>query len=153
MESWKITILYMVTILITVSNFRTVTSVGGGDEEYSYIEGSDKGPEHWGELNNKWKACGNGVMQSPIDLLDKEVMVVPSLGMLRKNYKLSPATLVNQGHVIMLNWTDGAGEIYINGTKFFLKQIHWHTPCEHTIDGARYNLEAHLVHQSIDMQI
>ncbi|OVA10429.1 Alpha carbonic anhydrase [Macleaya cordata] len=140
MKSLKIsTILWLATILITIWNFRPVTSnkVGGDDEEYNYIEGSDKGPEHWGQLNEEWKACGKGDMQSPIDLLEKKVEVVPSLGKHRKSYKPSPATLVNRGHDIMLKWEDGAGQIYINGTKFFLKQIHWHTPSEHTIGDAR----------------
>lgn len=36
----------------------------------------------------------------------------------------------------------------VNGTRYFLKQFHWHSPSEHTINGRRFALEAHLVHQS-----
>ena len=38
---------------------------------------------------------------------------------------------------VQLEWEDGAGEIYMNGTAYILKQCHWHSPSEHTIDGRR----------------
>ncbi|KAI3683526.1 hypothetical protein L1987_84032 [Smallanthus sonchifolius] len=48
---------------------------------------------------------------------------------------------------------NGAGHIHINGTEYQLNQAHWHTPTEHTINGRRFNLELHLVHQSIDKKV
>ncbi|KAF3785673.1 Alpha carbonic anhydrase 7 [Nymphaea thermarum] len=42
--------------------------------------------------------------------------------------------------------------MYINGTEFFLRQLHWHSPSEHTINGRRYDLELHMVHQTEDNQ-
>jgi carbonic anhydrase len=118
--------------------------------EFSYDPNSVKGPDHWGELNPDWYACGNGTMQSPIDLRDDRVIVNSGLGMLKRNYTSSNSDLINRGHDIMLNWTDDAGSIVLNGTKYELKQMHWHSPSEHTINGKRFNLEAHLVHESRD---
>lgn len=49
---------------------------------------------------------------------------------------------------MQLEWEGDAGHIEINGTEYKLKQFHWHSPSEHTIDGKKYDLEAHLVHET-----
>ncbi|KAG9451052.1 hypothetical protein H6P81_011017 [Aristolochia fimbriata] len=123
------------------------------EKEFSYIEGSENGPKHWGEIHEEWAACSNGNMQSPIDLLNERVEVVEHLGRLKRNYRPSNATLVNRGHDIMINWTDGAGTITVNGTEYVLRQCHWHSPSEHSINGRRFALEVHLVHESADKKI
>ncbi|XP_011629346.1 alpha carbonic anhydrase 7-like, partial [Amborella trichopoda] len=113
------------------------------------LEGSEKGPKHWGELHPEWAACSNGDMQSPIDLHQKTVEVLPNLGCLKREYKPAKAILKNRGHDIMLNWGEsGAGTLEINHTEYVLKQCHWHSPSEHTFNGRRYSLEMHLVHES-----
>lgn len=74
---------------------------GAEDErEFEYIEGSEKGPKHWGELKEEWAACNNGDLQSPIDLSNQRVKVIPKLGDLKRNYKLCNATVKNRGHDI-----------------------------------------------------
>ncbi|KAJ0970353.1 hypothetical protein J5N97_023230 [Dioscorea zingiberensis] len=123
------------------------------ESEFSYIDGSPNGPEHWGDLHPEWATCSRGMMQSPIDLAYERVIVDQSLGKLRRNYKATNATLKNRGHDIMLEWTGDAGNLLINGTVYFLKQVHWHSPSEHAINGKRYALEAHMVHQSQDQKI
>ncbi|KAL4197109.1 hypothetical protein AMTRI_Chr04g186500 [Amborella trichopoda] len=119
------------------------------EKEFDYLEGSEKGPKHWGELHPEWAACSNGDMQSPIDLHQKTVEVLPNLGCLKREYKPAKAILKNRGHDIMLNWGEsGAGTLEINHTEYVLKQCHWHSPSEHTFKGRRYSLEMHLVHES-----
>ncbi|KAK9124123.1 hypothetical protein Sjap_013725 [Stephania japonica] len=123
--------------------------VGGeGDDEFSYIEGSDRGPERWGELKEKWATCGDGNLQSPINLRNERLVVTSKLGELKSSYKPRYAILYNRGHDIQLQWEGDAGFTEINGTKYFLKQIHWHHPSEHYFNGYRFDLEAHLVHTS-----
>ncbi|KAF8398326.1 hypothetical protein HHK36_017253 [Tetracentron sinense] len=92
-------------------------------------------------------------MQSPIDLLNSKVQVLPSLGELKMDYKPAPATLKNRGHDITVKWKGDAGKISINGTDYRLLQCHWHTPSEHTFNGSRYNLELHIVHLRSDGEI
>ncbi|XP_047180194.1 alpha carbonic anhydrase 4-like [Vigna umbellata] len=118
------------------------------DEEFGYKEGSSNGPENWWRLNPKWRVCGKGKRQSPIDLSDKVVHEFPQLGNLQKYYKPAPALLKNMGHVIMVKWNGNAGQLNINGTYYKLVQCHWHTPSEHTFNGTKFELELHAVHQN-----
>ncbi|KAK3042551.1 hypothetical protein RJ639_001545, partial [Escallonia herrerae] len=118
------------------------------EREFNYDEGSAKGPSHWGELRSEWSMCNSGRMQSPIDLLNERVETVSNLGRLNRDYKPSNASLINRGHDMMLRWENGAGHIHINGTQYKLKRCHWHSPSEHTINGRRFDLELHLVHES-----
>ncbi|KAI4334373.1 hypothetical protein L6164_019073 [Bauhinia variegata] len=118
------------------------------ESEFNYEEGSEKGPSRWGYIRPEWHACKNGTMQSPIDLLNKRVEIVPHLGLIHTNYQPSNATIRNRGHDIILEWADGAGYLLINETNYVLQQCHWHSPSEHTIDGKRFDLELHMVHES-----
>ncbi|KAI4300343.1 hypothetical protein L6164_033732 [Bauhinia variegata] len=118
------------------------------EREFDYSRGSEKGPLHWGELKKEWAVCKNGEMQSPIDLSSRRVKLISRLGELKKSYESCNATIHNRGHDIALKWEGDAGSVQISGTDFFLNQSHWHSPSEHTINGRRYDLELHMVHQS-----
>ncbi|KAK4343067.1 hypothetical protein RND71_038883 [Anisodus tanguticus] len=117
--------------------------------EFDYKEGSEKGPSKWGELKKEWETCKCGKMQSPIDLSSCKVKIMRKMGH-KKHYKPSNSTIKNRGHDISLQWHGDAGSIWMNGTKYSLLQIHWHFPSEHTINGRRYALELHMVHQSTE---
>lgn len=56
------------------------------EREFDYSEGSSKGPDHWGEFHEEWAICNKGDMQSPIDLSNRWVKVVPEV--LRKPTKM-----------------------------------------------------------------
>ncbi|XP_054811274.1 alpha carbonic anhydrase 7-like [Prosopis cineraria] len=118
------------------------------EREFSYDEDEDTGPSRWGEIKEEWRVCKNGTMQSPIDVLNKRVRVVSHLGALQMKYHPSNATLKNRGHDIMLEWAAGAGYLQINETQYVLRQCHWHSFSEHTIDGKRLDLELHMVHET-----
>ncbi|GFP90939.1 alpha carbonic anhydrase 7 [Phtheirospermum japonicum] len=100
----------------------------------------------WGNLHRDWKKCGNGQSQSPIDIIDYNTVYWHSLGALNLHYKPARAMIKNRGHDIEVLWTGDAGGIIIGGSEYKLKQCHWHIPSEHTINGARFNLELHVVH-------
>ncbi|KAL0534009.1 hypothetical protein IC582_028286 [Cucumis melo] len=118
------------------------------ETEFDYNEEGEKGPTHWGDLKPEWHSCKTGEMQSPIDLLHERVRIVSLFTDIDFDYKPTNATLKNRGHDIMLKLGHGAGYMVMNRTRYFLQQIHWHSPSEHTINGKRFALEAHLVHQS-----
>ncbi|WVZ96434.1 hypothetical protein U9M48_042072 [Paspalum notatum var. saurae] len=123
------------------------------EEEFSYVVGDENGPEHWGEIKKEWAACGAGRMQSPIDLSHEHVSLSRSLGYLDHSYRSAQASIVNRGHDIMVRFDGDAGSLVMNGTAYQLTQLHWHSPAEHTVDGRRYDLELHLVHESAEKKI
>ena len=55
----------------------------------------------------------------------------------------------NNGHTIKYDFEAGDSISYQNKT-YHLKQIHFHEPAEHTINGIRYPIEIHLVHANED---
>jgi carbonic anhydrase len=122
------------------------------EREFTYDVNSERGPKHWGEIREEWRMCNNGGLQSPIDLINERVDIVSNLGRLSRDYHSSNSTLRNRGHDMVLRWVGGAGHININGKRFQLQQAHWHSPSEHTLNGQRFDMEVHLVHESADGQ-
>lgn len=39
---------------------------------------------------------------------------------------------------MQLEYSNGCGNAMIDGKAYTLKQVHWRSPSEHTIDGTRY---------------
>ncbi|PSR95204.1 Alpha carbonic anhydrase [Actinidia chinensis var. chinensis] len=143
---------FIASILLSVS-FQATCQEVEDEREFDYEEDSDTGPARWGEIHPEWSTCKTGTMQSPIDMLNDRVQEETYLGKLKRDYRPSNATLVNRGHDMSLKWDGGAGHIEINGTQYVLKQCHWHTPSEHTINGERFDLEFHMVHESESKKI
>lgn len=55
--------------------------------------------------------------------------------------------------LMQIQWESGAGYIQINGIRYYLKQCHWHSPSEHAINGRKYALESHMLHESLDGKV
>ncbi len=104
-------------------------------------EGFD-GPEHWGHLDAGYRLCGTGQSQSPIDLGMANTVASVTV---QTDYKREPLTILNNGHTVQVNF-DGAAGLMSANHRYSLKQVHFHTPSEHVINGRRYPLEAHFVH-------
>ncbi|KAL4560891.1 hypothetical protein LXL04_033047 [Taraxacum kok-saghyz] len=137
-----------ISIIILFSAPFSISQEVADEREFSYDRNSPIGPHRWGKIHPEWRLCNKGKLQSPINLTHKRVKTTSKLGRLDRNYKPANTTLINRGHDMMLRWVGRAGNIRINRTKYQLIQLHWHTPAEHTINGRRFNLELHMVHQS-----
>ncbi|URE13459.1 carbonic anhydrase [Musa troglodytarum] len=145
----KLAAISVVLFLVLLSS-----ATSNGDEkepEFGYKKGTKTGPENWGRIRNDWITCGKGKSQSPIDLGDKMVRRLQRLRRFRTSYVPADAAIKNRGHDIAVIWNgDEAGGITINRTEYKLKQLHWHSPSEHSINRRRFSLEMHMVHQSAD---
>ena len=92
---------FLMFLCLVLFNYLTDDVVRTEDETpFSYLEDTGTGPESWGLINPDWQVCDNGAMQSPIDLLDARVQVLPNLGKLKRDYKPAHATVKNRGHDI-----------------------------------------------------
>lgn len=99
---------YLILYTLNVRFFYVCDFVEDHDDEvedqveFSYKEGSKKGPSKWGELHKEWKTCKIGKMQSPIDISSCGIKKKRKLGH-KKLYKPSNSTLRNRGHDISVS--------------------------------------------------
>jgi carbonic anhydrase len=108
--------------------------------------GEDDGPRVWGELSPKYVLARTGQRQSPIDIARATPQQLPAIEF---DYRSAPINLVYNGHTVQES-EDGASRIEAAGKRWTLKQFHFHSPSEHTVDGEHFDMEMHLVHAASD---
>lgn len=108
----------------------------------------ETGPQHWGELSPDFLMCSEGWNQSPIDLVNDVHADLPELQFEYYSAKLNET---NNGHSIQQNIGPGSFlRIPERNLVTELKQFHFHSPSEHTIDGKSFAMEIHFVHADND---
>lgn len=115
-------------------------------EHWSYD--GETSPEHWAEIEINSDCSGQH--QSPINIIEHNTTLnANDENSLKLLY--DPEThfidVKNNGHSIEIDFEKGDSIKYKNEI-YHLKQIHFHEPSEHTINGIRYPIEIHLVHKS-----
>lgn len=126
--------------LLTAGLLYGSLAVAGGSVHWEYS--GHAGPEHWGELSPAFAACGSGKNQSPVNLSS---MIEGELEPIGIDYQAGGTEVINNGHTVQVNYQPGSS-INVDGHRFELKQFHFHSPSENTIDGKSFPMEAHLVH-------
>ncbi len=111
------------------------------DRHWGY-EGAE-GPEHWVGLG--YVECG-GAIQSPIDIPGDAFVHYDDIAF---TYAPMQLEIINNGHTIKVVCNESS-YITVSGMEFKLLQYHFHAPSEHTSNGNHYDMEMHLVHQSVD---
>jgi carbonic anhydrase len=113
----------------------------------------DEGPSHWAELSPVYAAC-IARAQSPIDITGS----AKANGGWRTNYRETGlkiahhehvTDIIDNGHTIQVTVDEGSTLTTDRGS-YALKQFHFHTPSEHTVDGESFPMEVHFVHQAAD---
>ncbi|MDQ7042407.1 MAG: carbonic anhydrase family protein [Sulfurimonas sp.] len=114
----------------------------GHEKHWDY---NQNGPTHWEEFS---QTCGKGIHQSPVNIIPGKTL------QMNHQYDLSMhdditglAKVIDNGHSIKVTPEHG-GYIELHGEKFKLLQFHFHGKSEHTIDGKRFDMVAHMVHQN-----
>jgi carbonic anhydrase len=118
----------------------------------------DNGPANWGKLNRDWLLCAEGKKQSPVDLsgacqqdLDEMKLQFTST-YLRIVHQTHVLDAIDNGHTIQINYDQG--ETFTIGSESYeLRQYHFHSPSEHTVNDRHYPMEMHLVHISSDKKL
>jgi len=98
-------------------------------------------PNTWGQLSEKYKECGMGLNQSPINITHS---LHAHLSPLVPHYTSNSKNIIDNGHTVQVNMEEGS-TFKIDGKTFELKQFHFHSPSENHIDGQSFPLEAHFV--------
>lgn len=119
-------------------------------EHTAHWDYAEHGPEHWGDFSG---TCDTGKSQSPINIIPTESVELNSL------YEISfaedvhtDAKVFDNGHSIKVIPSNG-GKITLKEKEYKLVQFHFHGKSEHTIDGRRYDMVVHMVHQAADKSL
>ena len=130
-------------VSLTVLWLASTGLIAGERQDWTYD--GDRGPEYWGQLADEYEMCGQGRNQSPIDLKVTAHSDLPELVFEYSN----PGRFeeVNTGHTIMETVNPG-NYLSILDERFELKQFHFHSPSEHTVEGRSFPMEVHLVHSN-----
>lgn len=84
----------------------------------------------------------HGLLQSPINILSEEATTGGHN--ITLNFTGEIHKVENLGHTVQLD-LDPGNTISMDGRTFEFKQMHFHTPSEHLIDGVTYPMEMHVV--------
>ena len=114
-----------------------------------------EGPSAWAALSPQYRVCGEGTAQSPIDLTGSQVRDVGGWKFdygttsLRVALHEHVTDILDNGHTLQVS-IDVGSKLTTPRASYELKQFHFHTPSEHTVDGKSYPAEAHFLHQSAE---
>ena len=106
----------------------------------------DTGPEYWGELDESYAACAEGMSQSPVDIPADAPVNADDVAY---SYGETAVNIVNNGHAIQVNYDEGSTAV-IDGVEYDLVQFHFHSLSEHSVAGENLDMEMHLVHADAD---
>mgnify|MGYP001981778590 CR=1 FL=1 len=89
----------------------------------------------------------HGFHQSPINIITDSLQ--DANHQIMGNYKPSHEEIVHLENTVEVEYDSGS-YLSFDGVQYSFKQLHFHTPAEHMIDGITYPMEIHLVHTNID---
>ncbi len=119
------------------------------DAHHEWDYSGESGPDSWAKLEVGYD-CG-GQHQSPINLNDNETIpgnIVERISDIAYEEQTTIKSITNNGHTIQYNFNGDLNIVEYKNKQYKMKQFHFHSPSEHTINGERYPLEIHMVHHS-----
>ncbi|CAA0837836.1 Alpha carbonic anhydrase 1- chloroplastic [Striga hermonthica] len=126
------------------------SAVSKADKPLQFTYSGPKGPNQWASLSPSFFLCATGKSQSPIDIITGGAVPSKTLKPLVREYNAVNVTLVNNKYTVAIEYPEHTGEIIVDDKHYSLKQMHWHSPSEHRINGKRFAAELHMVHISED---
>ena len=110
------------------------------------------GPDAWGYLSPLYQLCKNSQIQSPINIETAKTVKAKHDKGLAFHYGTLPFVLDRGAHNLYINFGQDLRKDYVtfNNKKYYLSQVHFHVPAEHTINNKKAAMEAHLVHTDLE---
>ena len=135
----------------TESNSKT-EETANHEKHWDYEE---NGPNKWASLNPEYKLCGEGKMQSPIDITNPKPAELTDISIkfpaaeFTMTHNEHVKDIDNNGHTIQVDFEEDESRdtLKIGNANYKLWQFHFHSPSEHTINGKNAAMEMHLVHK------
>ncbi|MBE4908616.1 carbonic anhydrase family protein [Bacillus luteolus] len=137
--------------LYTLQVDKVYSSPPQENSDWSYQEKT--GPDYWGSLDPSFVQCEKGASQSPINIDTSKVIEHSELKDISLNYTKSSFSITKKQLTLELLPEDKNNSLYIGEKEYVLKQIHFHYPSEHTLNGKKFPAEIHLVHQNRSGQL
>ena len=125
-------VLFSSLLLVSCANFKQIKDVVGNSDSPHSEAGLYIQPE-----------LDHGHMQSPINIRSFKEKVSNSHE-ITFNYKDEIKAVENLGHTVQLDFEAGSTVSY-EGINYDFKQMHFHTPSEHLVDGMTFPMEMHIV--------
>mmetsp|Transcript_15267 Transcript_15267/g.37453 ORF Transcript_15267/g.37453 Transcript_15267/m.37453 type:complete len:1842 (+) Transcript_15267:68-5593(+) len=133
--------------VVQVSGDVVIEAAASADKpSYNYKE--DKGPAVWDTLSTDWAICSTGMMQSPIDIVQRDVAKGTAVPIVLSYSTSASVDVTNTGKTTLFSF--GAGNsVRIGNLNFALLQFHMHATSEHTFNGGSFPVEIHFVHADV----
>lgn len=127
-------------------------SVSYANNEVHWGYQGEVSAEHWGALSDQYQLCATGKNQSPINI--QGTYHSTDQHPIQIDYAENPENIVFNGHTVQVNAKNSQNnKVTIDGENYYLKQFHFHTPSENTIDGKQFPLEIHFVNANAQGQL
>mgnify|MGYP000920356248 CR=1 FL=1 len=114
----------------------------------------ENGPGKWASLKPEYKLCSEGKKQSPIDITNPKTAELSDISIefpsaeFVMTHNEHVKDIDNNGHTIQVDFEEkGKDTLKIGDKNYKLKQFHFHSPSEHTINGKQAAMEMHIVHE------
>lgn len=129
---------------------------------WSYDEGTENGPEVWGDLCVEYAKCSQGALQAPVDI--RYVTMDYNMGPLSfdivnpfadEGSTTGKTQMVSSPHSLRMDWAPGST---VTGGPFehkvfYLSSLAFHAPSEFTFQGYRPDLSVYLYHHTSKKQV
>ena len=119
--------------------------------EAAWSYDGENGPQNWARLKPEYSLCGSGRRQSPINIDEDSTLQGPAEP-IQYNYQPSRATVVNDGHTILVN-VEGANTMVVRGSTYRLVALDFHAPSEMQFNYKVYPMSVNLVHRNDEGQL
>lgn len=106
--------------------------------------GNHSDPQNHAPQNYSLPSLDPGLHQSPINIFTNRTKKEMNHDHFVVHFQDKVTAVENLGHTIQLDFNAGS-TITINDKTYSFKQMHFHTPSEHLIDGMTFPMELHIV--------